>query len=119
MEFVNMYPASDYNQSTYPRRVYNGMHSAVDMVVRNATAELKAAGMWVRGVLGLDWVGCTGGGSGVRASSLGTRVPLTAAHGVERGSAVIVPAAADSFRRRGGGVQNNTVLVLSGDNGGM
>ena len=45
-EFVDLYPAARYNASTYARRVYNGMHSGVEYVVRNATSELTSAGLW-------------------------------------------------------------------------
>ena len=45
-EFVALYPAGDYPGAAYPRRVYNGMHSAADYIVANTTAELKAAGRW-------------------------------------------------------------------------
>jgi arylsulfatase A-like enzyme len=45
-EFVNLYPEEDYNASNYARRVYNGMHSGIEYVVKNATEELKAHKMW-------------------------------------------------------------------------
>ena len=45
-EFVDLYPASDYNTSNHDRRIYNGMHSGVEFVVKNLTGELKAANLW-------------------------------------------------------------------------
>lgn len=45
-EFVDLYPASDYNSSNYARRVYNGMHYGVEYVVKNVTEEMQAAGLW-------------------------------------------------------------------------
>lgn len=45
-DFLNLYPKSNYNKSTMPRRVYNAMHSAVDEVVKNVTLALRTAGMW-------------------------------------------------------------------------
>jgi hypothetical protein len=36
-EFVDLYPKEDYNSSVYARRVYNGMHSGVEFVVKNVT----------------------------------------------------------------------------------
>jgi hypothetical protein len=47
-EFVDLYPASDYNTSNYARRIYNGMHSGVEFVVKNVTEELKSSGLWPR-----------------------------------------------------------------------
>ena len=41
-----LYPESDYNASNYGRRIYNGMHSAVEFVVKNVTEELQAAQLW-------------------------------------------------------------------------
>lgn len=38
-------------QTTVARRVYNGMHSGVEFVIRNATEELIAAGMWNNTIL--------------------------------------------------------------------
>ena len=46
MEFVELYPAGDYNTSNYARRIYNGMHSGVEFVVKNVTEELKSNGLW-------------------------------------------------------------------------
>ena len=51
LEFVDLYPASDYNKSNYARRVYNGMHSGVEFVLKNVTFELKAKGLWPTTVL--------------------------------------------------------------------
>ena len=45
-EFVALYPESDYNSSNYARRIYNGMHSAVEFVVKNVTEEMQAAELW-------------------------------------------------------------------------
>ena len=45
-DFVDLYPASDYNTSNYARRVYNGMHSGVEFVVKNVTEELQSIGLW-------------------------------------------------------------------------
>lgn len=45
-EFVDLYPAQDYNNSNYARRVYNGMHSGVEFVVKNVTQQLKNMEMW-------------------------------------------------------------------------
>jgi arylsulfatase A-like enzyme len=50
-EFVDLYPAVDYNTSNYARRVYNGMHSGVEYVLANVTRELKTNGMWATTVL--------------------------------------------------------------------
>eukprot|EP00750_Incisomonas_marina_P020911 INCI4111.6.p1 GENE.INCI4111.6~~INCI4111.6.p1 ORF type:complete len:734 (-),score=97.45 INCI4111.6:2429-4630(-) len=50
-EFVNLYPSFNYNDTTYARRVYNGMHSGVEYVVANLTAELKASGLWNNSIL--------------------------------------------------------------------
>lgn len=51
LEFVDMYPAGDYNSTNEARRVYNGMHSAADWVVRNLTGELESADLWNNTVL--------------------------------------------------------------------
>ena len=48
---VSLYPAASYNASTEPRRVYNAMHSGVELVVRNLTEELRASGLWNTSVL--------------------------------------------------------------------
>lgn len=47
-EFVNLYPASDYNSSNFARRIYNGMHSGVEFVVKNVTEEMQRGGLWNR-----------------------------------------------------------------------
>ena len=48
---MSLYPAASYNASTEPRRVYNAMHSGVELVVRNLTEELRASGLWNTSVL--------------------------------------------------------------------
>jgi len=47
-------------QSTMARRVYNGMHSGVEFVVKNVTEELIAAELWNNTILVLcgDNVSC-------------------------------------------------------------
>eukprot|EP00040_Diaphanoeca_grandis_P042901 m.266368 g.266368 ORF g.266368 m.266368 type:complete len:678 (+) comp66964_c0_seq1:198-2231(+) len=45
-EFVDIYPASNYNSSNIARRIYNGMHSGVEYVVKNTTMELNNTGLW-------------------------------------------------------------------------
>ena len=50
-EFVNLYPATDYNTTTHARRIYNGMHSGVDFVLGNLTGELRRAGLWNNTIL--------------------------------------------------------------------
>ena len=50
-ELVSLYPSASYNASTEPRRVYNAMHSGVELVVRNLTEELRSSGLWNASVL--------------------------------------------------------------------
>eukprot|EP01065_Artemidia_motanka_P022262 TRINITY_DN2647_c0_g3_i1.p1 TRINITY_DN2647_c0_g3~~TRINITY_DN2647_c0_g3_i1.p1 ORF type:complete len:557 (+),score=189.37 TRINITY_DN2647_c0_g3_i1:53-1723(+) len=50
-QFLRLYPESDYNASTVPRRYYNAMHSAADSVIGNVTAALKGRGMYENSVM--------------------------------------------------------------------
>lgn len=45
-EFLVQYPASDYNETTIPRRYYNSMAFSVDQVIANVTKALKQTGMY-------------------------------------------------------------------------
>ena len=51
MQFVELYPASDYNSTTIARRIYNGMHSAADFTIGATVDALTGAGMWDTTVL--------------------------------------------------------------------
>ena len=46
LEFVNLYNADNYNSTNEARRIYNGMHSGIDYVVKNTSDELAAANLW-------------------------------------------------------------------------
>ena len=50
-EFLNMYPESQYNESTMPRRYYNAMTFSVDQVIQNVTNALKQYNMYNNSVI--------------------------------------------------------------------
>jgi arylsulfatase B len=45
-EFLQHYPADDYNATTIPRRYYNSMAFSVDQVIGNVTRALQRTGMY-------------------------------------------------------------------------
>ncbi|KAG7344238.1 sulfatase [Nitzschia inconspicua] len=50
-EFLEQYPASDYNETTIPRRYYNSMVFSVDLVIANVTKALKRTGMYNNSII--------------------------------------------------------------------
>jgi leishmanolysin-like peptidase len=50
-EFLEHYPASDYNATTIPRRYYNAMAFSVDQVIDNVTQALQRTGMYENSII--------------------------------------------------------------------